>query len=203
MIQLLDRKVRQMHAALEGLSTDDLSTIELTTGATPTLYYAAIDFSGNQVNLANTATLLVTNIACLKDHLKAWCQKNGRPFEGDDLINSDREVPIVHDLWNLDKHAELNRPPRSGFRPEIRNLRRPLRLSTGTGAGSEALFMFDPRTGTMTFRASGTGSVSLQLQGEVVDESGRVVGEFSAICEKAAVGWEGALLRAGVPIPAR
>jgi hypothetical protein len=203
MIELLDKKVRQMHAALEGLSTEDLSAIEVTTGITPAMYYAAIDFSGNQVNLANIATLLLANIACLKDHLKTWCQKNGRPFDGDDLINSNRDVAIVHDLWNLDKHAELKRPPRSGFHPEIRRLHRPLALSIGPGTEGEAMFMFDPRTGAMTVPASGTGSVSLQLRGEVVDESGGVLGDFSAICEKAALGWEGALLKAGVPIPTR
>ena len=50
--------------------------------------------------------MLLNNIACLKDHLKSWCKKNNKPFAGDQLINSNRDVAIIHDLWNLDKHAE-------------------------------------------------------------------------------------------------
>jgi hypothetical protein len=203
MIDLLDRKVRQMHAALAGLSTTDLSTIEVATGSTPTTYYTSINFSGDDIELANVATLLVTNIACIKDHLKAWCQKVGRPSEGDDLINSNRDVAIVHDLWNIDKHAQLHRPPRSGFCPAVRNLHRPMTLSTGPRAGGAADFVFHPRTGTMAVRTRGNGSVSFQLRGEVVDERGFVVGEFATICDNAATQWEAVLLKAGVSIRAR
>ena len=202
MIQVLDKKVRQMHAALAGRKTEDLSTISLLTASTPTSYCAVIDFSGSQIDLANVATLLVANIACLKDHLKAWCQANHQPFDGDNLINSYRDVAIVHDLWNVDKHAEL-KGTRSGIRPAIKNLQRLLALSTGSEAGSEAVFMFDPRTGTMTTRTTGGGSVSLSLKADIVDENGKLVGDFSTICESAALQWEGALTRAGVPIPER
>ena len=37
----------------------------------------------------------------------------------DQLIDSNRDVAIIHDLRNLDKHAELNRPSRSGLSPRL------------------------------------------------------------------------------------
>ena len=205
MLDLLDRKIRQMHESLGNLEESDLSSIKPEQAATPHGYYCKVDFSQGKTDagLANIATLLITNIACMKDHLKVWCSKNNKVFEGDTLINSDENVALIHDLWTTEKHAELNSKPRSGHHPNIQCLNQALSLSTGTSAGSAAGFIFDPRTGEMKTQIQGDGGVKLAITAQVVDEHGALLGEFSVICEKATAAWEQALKRAGVAIPAR
>lgn len=205
MLDLLDRKIRQMHEALGDLKDSDLSSIKPERLSTHRGFYFKVDFSqGNtEAGLANVASLLITNIACMKDHLKVWCTKNNKIFEGENLIDSDKNVALVHDLWNIDKHAELNRAPRSGHHPRIQGLSQMLSLSTGTSAGSSAMFTIDPRTGEMKTQTQGGGSVKRVITGQVVDEHGALLGDFAEICEKATAAWEQALNRAGVAIPAR
>lgn len=162
-----------------------------------------IDFSeGNTgAGLANIASLLVANIACMKDHLMVWCSINNRVFTGERLIDSDKNVALIHDLWNIDKHAELNRTPRSGHRPRIQGLHQALCLSTGQGADSSAAFTFDPLTGGVKVLTQGSGSVTLAITGQVIDEHGTQLGDFADISEKATAAWEKELSRAGVIIP--
>jgi len=205
MLELLDRKIRQMHAALGGLEESDLSSIAPERIITPHVYYLLVDFNQGttEVGLANIASLLIANIACMKDHLKAWCAKNGKSFDGENLINTNKDVAIVHDLWNMDKHSDLNRPPRSGHRPKVQNLRQSLNLSTGTNAGSSTEVTIDSRTGRMKTERKGGGSVNLVINGDVVDEYGVLLGDIASICERATTAWEQTLSRAGVPVPAR
>ena len=202
MFAMLDRRVRQMHLALADAKTSDLSSLEIERAVTAEGFYCAINFNEgtSEAELANVATLLVANIACMKDHLKVWCKKNSSPFEGDNLINTNGSVAIVHDLWNTDKHAELTTPPRSGHRPRLENLKRVLRLSSGDQAGSGSFFSFDPRTGTVLTGTSGSGAVQLALDAQVVDEHSSPLGDFTTLCEQAIAAWEQELKKAGVPL---
>jgi len=203
MIETLDRKIRQMHLALENIKNEDFSKIKMERGETVEGYYCEINFndSTSDVELANIASLLVSNIACLKDHLKIWCKKHGRSFEGDKLIDSNLSVALVHDLWNVDKHAELNKPPRSGHHPKLTGFRRTLALSSGAQKGSSSSFSFNPRTGEVIIGTSGSGAVQIELFAQIVDENNTVLGLLSTICKQAAAAWEQELKKAGVPIP--
>lgn len=205
MLDLLDRKIRQMHEALDDLKDSDLSAIKLECLSTHEGFYFKVDFSqGNtEAGLANIASLLIANIACMKDHLKVWCLKNNKVFEGENLINSDKNVALIHDLWNTDKHAELNRVPRSGHCPRVQGLSQTLTLFTGTSAGSRAVFTIDPRTGGIKTQTQGDGSVKLVITGQVVDEHGDRLGDFAEICEKATAAWEQELNQSGITIPSR
>lgn len=203
MSEVIQRKIKQMHAALEGLSTNDLSQIEVQVGGDEFHRYMKVDFNQNSdpVELANAASLLIANIASIKDHLKIWCKGNQTAFRGDALIDSNRSVALIHDLWNIDKHAELNRAPRSGILPSLKNLHTAMRLSSGTAAGSAVFMSFDPRTGQMSTGASGGGSVDLVLTGQVVDPNGVILGDFLQICTEAVDSWMDELALAGVPVP--
>lgn len=189
MIDVLDRKIRQMHAALAGLATDDLSTIKPQFGEVSGIYYMKVDFNEgtDEIALANTASLLITNIASIKDHLKVWCTRQG--------------VALIHDLWNIDKHAELNKTPRSGHTPKLHGLRKNLTLSTGTAAGAGAFFSMDPHTGKISVGTSGGGAVQLALAAQIIDENGNVLGDFTSICTQAVDEWAKALSLAGVQLP--
>ena len=200
MLDTLDRKIRQMHASLDAIATEDLSGVEPQLETGPTYVSMSVDFNADsdQIQLANAATLLVANIASLKEHLKAWCKLKGVHFNGDALINSNNAVALIHDLWNVDKHAELTSKPRSGSIPELRDIRQALVLSTGTEAGSGAFYSMDPRTGKVTTGSSGGGSMKLSLTAQVVDKDGHSLGELSYLCTEAVAAWEKEFAAVGV-----
>src|ERR1700692_4676107 len=120
----IEQKLEQLYAALRELQvTEKLSSIKPTVKRVGNEYLTSIDFTqgADRATAANRVSLLLNNIACLKDHLKSWCKKNGKAFTGDHLIDSNRDVAIIHDLWYVDKHAELNRPSRSGLSPRFQH----------------------------------------------------------------------------------
>jgi hypothetical protein len=203
MLDLLDRKLRQMHAALGALSSSDLTSIQPQVTRTDTHLYISVDFNQNSdaVALANAASLVVANIASLKDHLKAWCKKQGIAFDGDRLINSNFSVALVHDLWNVDKHAELNTQPRSGHLPRLVGLSTALSISSGPAAGASAFYSVDPRTGKVTTGTMGGGKLEFALVAQIVDEKGAILGDFTQVCVEAAEAWSAALKTAGVALP--
>ena len=194
-----------MHKALGDLKNEDLSQLKTEYSETEYGFYRKLDFNQGQpdVQLANTATLLIANIASIKDHLKAWCGENNKSFEGDKLIDSNIDVATIHDLWNIDKHASLNRPPRSGQTPKLINITQQLSVSTGAGGPSSASFSMYPRTGEMKVQTTGSGSVSLVIDAEIVNENNANIGKFADTCERATSAWEKALITAGVPVPSR
>jgi hypothetical protein len=164
--------------------------------------YAEVDFSNgvSDAELANIVSLCIANIACLKDHLKAWCLTHTKPFHGETLIDSNRDVGIIHDLWNRDKHFELKKS-RSGFFPEIRNISRAASVSTQPKAGSWVMMTFDPATGQVETR--GDGKVELVVDADVVDSTGARLGRLTKIAERAISEWETAMLAAGIAVPPR
>lgn len=203
MLDLLNQKLRRMYAALAGLSSDDLSVIQPRITEGFGYSYTEVDFNQHtdEIALANSAFLLVANIASLKDHLKAWCKKQGIAYRGDALINSNRAVALIHDLWNVDKHAELNVSPRSGIKPKLQNIETALSITSGTQAGSGAFFSMDPLTGKITTGVTGSGSVQLALVAQIADESGNVIADFTQTCSEAIDAWSATFQAAGIPCP--
>lgn len=203
MLDVLDRKVRQMHAALRTLGTSNLSGVvpEITQSESYTAI--SLDFGRNAdpIELANRASLLIANIASLKDHLRGWCKSKGLPFNGDRLIDTNRSVALVHDLWNVDKHAELTSAPRSGHIPKLRDVRQSLQLTTGTSPDSIVFATIDPRTGKLVTGGSGGGGVTLTLIATIADELDNPLADFGATCSEAITAWEAELRAAGVPLP--
>jgi hypothetical protein len=199
---LLTLRLKQMHAALAATKSSDLSGIEVRVSQTSTFVGIEIDFTSgaDAVDLANQATLLTNNVASLKDHLKIWCGRNGAEFRGDALINSNKSVALIHDLWNVDKHVEL-RTPRSGSRPALRNLRTTFVLSSGEEPGSSVRMTLDMRSGTWIKQTRGGGDAGFALTGEIVDGNGAVVGEYLDTCKQAISAWEATLRTAGVAVP--
>lgn len=183
MDDLMNRRVKQMHAALGGLQSDNLLAIKPVIQRGFDHVHVNVDFSqgSDEIELANAAQLVTANIASLKDHLAVWCEQNGKQFLGDQLINTNKAVALVHDLWNVDKHAVLSRPPRSGIRPCLRNVGTVLNLSTGREVGAVAFFSIDPLTGAITHGTEGSGRVSLRLVADVLDEHGNFVAHFNDI----------------------
>ena len=194
----IEQKLEQMYAALRELHvTEKLSSIKPKTKRVGNQFVTSIDFTegADRATAANRVSLLLNNIACLKDHLKAWCKKNGKPFTGDQLIDSNRDVAIIHDLWNLDKHAELNRPSRSKLSPRLAQSAHTSLMFKG---GSE------PASVTLPFFQGGviqaTGAASLRISAGVVDKDGNGLGDLEAIALRAVAAWEAEFVKAGMKL---
>lgn len=201
----LERKVRQMNAAVGNTVDPDISKVVAQTGLTAEgLQFFKVDANAgvDPIELDNKASQLIANIACLKDHLKAWCQRNNIPFGGEALIDSNRSVALIHDLWNTDKHAVLSRPPRSGIRPELKDLQRVISMSSGTQPGSMSFLSWD-RTGAMRSSSTeGGGSTTLRLHARIVDSAnGETVADFMVTCQEAVSAWETEMKNSGVVLP--
>jgi hypothetical protein len=199
----LVRRVRRVRHAL-GLTRDEaVEAIKVHHSSTERGQATLVDFNQGRSleELENVAFSLLANIASLKDHLKSWCKSNGVQFRGDTLINANRDVAIVHDLWNIDKHAELDRAPRSGLKPALRELRQSMVLSSGTTAGSAVSFSLDPRTGRPVIQTTGGGSAALVIDAQVVDENGTILGTLQGICASTLDAWEKEMLASGIILP--
>lgn len=88
----IEQKIEQMYKALDDMDvTDRLPSVKPQFARVGGELYAAYDFGkgADTATAANRVSQLLANIACLKDHLKVWCDRNGKPFAGDTLINSD------------------------------------------------------------------------------------------------------------------
>jgi hypothetical protein len=199
-IQELNQRVERIYNSISILEKKDPIGIKKEITLSNDYQNMSVDFGGNksEAELKNSVFSLVSNIASIKDYIKAWCIKNGKPFNGESIINSNKNVAVVHDLWNIEKHYELDKPPRSGCTPKIRNLRQSLQIFTGPDKGSHASFTMDPVTGEMKMETGGSGSVSLRITGEVIDENGKGLGDIFSICSKAIEAWEAELKNLGV-----
>jgi hypothetical protein len=193
----LHQKLEQLYAALgELLVTEKLSSIKPTTKRVGNEFVTSIDFTKgtDDATAANRVSLLLNNIGCLKDHLKAWCKKNDKPFTGDQLINSNRNVAIIHDLWNLDKHAEWDRPSRSGLSPRLQHP--PCTGLTFKGGGPMMVTMGMFEGGII----QAAGEASLRIAASVVDKDGNGLGDLETIALRAVAAWEAEFVKAGMTL---
>jgi len=186
----IEQKIEQMYKALEEMQiTEKLPSVKPEIKPTAVSVSFSYDFSkgADAATAANRVSQLVANIACLKDHLKVWCNRQNKPFAGDTLIDSNMEVAIVHDLWNLDKHAELNRPSRSGLSPRLENPPRSTMVLKGE-PGKPSPDFFIPIGGSGGPIQTNAGA-SLRIVANVVDKDGNRIGNLEDICEKAVTAW--------------
>lgn len=195
----VDQKLKQLYAALAEMQvTEKLPLIRPTTKISGNQFVTSIDFTlgTDRATAANRVSLLLNNIASLKDHLKLWCKKNGKPLTaGDDLINSNKDVAIIHDLWNLDKHAELNRS-RSGLSPRLlEDARTALTLK---GGGNVPPMVTIPLFGGGATQAQ--GEASLRIVAIVVDKDGKSLGDLEAVSLRAVAAWEAEFVKTGVKL---
>jgi len=194
----INKRLKRIHKSLYNLDEDVLLAKPNKTINKDGFFF--IDFSQekNAEDLEIAVYSVIHNIASIKDHLKEYCNKNSKIFKGDNLINSNSDVAIVHDLWNIDKHAKLNQLSRSGKIPKLIKLSQNLKLSTGVGKNSSVEISFDPKTGKQSMKTTGDASATLNIDAEIIDENNNLLGNLSSICNNAISSWENELKNVGV-----
>lgn len=201
----MNMRLRQMHAAMGEVAVSDLSRLgfrKRKKGETAVFDVFDIDFSlgADDAQLNNIVESLLHNLGSLRDHLQAYCDASGRKFEGDDLINSNLDVGVVHDLWNRSKHPNPNRS-RSKLFPRLKNIRRTMRVMP-TSDDATIEFVIDPRTGQPTVR-TGDANATVEVFAEVFDNRGQKIGLLMDIAQRAISAWEAEMTKVGLPLPAK
>jgi hypothetical protein len=202
----VEDRLKRLYAALAGMKvTERLPSMRPTTHQEGHRADISFDFTNgiDPATAANRVSLLLNNIACLKDHLRQWCNKNGKAFTGEELLGTNRDAAIIHDLWNWDKHGESNRNSRSGFHPRI-----------GRDAHTALVLKGDSKSNrvgvTIPLVGGGStqvyGDASLRIVATVVDMNGNQIGDLEPIALRAIAAWEAEFAKVGIkldPLPQR
>ncbi len=149
------------------------------------------DFRGDKSpeDLVNDAFTLIHNVASLRDHLKKWAQANGRdPKKVDETIRSSRDLCIIMDLWDNDKHGGTRRDGgRSTLSPRLDEVDRALRLRPLPRKNSGVMVQWG-QDGRL--HASGDGTATVDTSGTVRDAEGQPIGDLQEIVACAVEAWE-------------
>jgi hypothetical protein len=147
------------------------------------------DFTGGDstAQLEFELMRLIQEIGAFPDHLRRRLKDIGckhRLTEVEPFFMSSRACRIVHDLNNVDKHANHDRQGGwSNESPEIRKYDRLAQCKVG-GGKSRAGIMFD-MTGKP--RSFGDGDTAAVTTGEVHDKAGKLIGMAHDLIEEALV----------------
>ncbi len=179
------RRFRRIRAAFGDVSQLHLEAAPAALVSSPTSARVFQDWSGgrSQEHMEKDLNSILAEVTGLMDRAKGWMNAQGRDEQlVPTFMKGNRSVALMQDLANADKHQELTRPPFSGHRPRLANVRRVMR-TVGT------LQMQMGRDGRMI--ATGPGSASLILTGEILDENGVLLAELDAVIDEALSQWEG------------
>jgi hypothetical protein len=195
----LQLRLQRIHDALTQTGGPVATAVKPVVTVTGNTLQFSIDFreGKSDAELANHLGSLIAAVASVKDHLKVWCAEKGIPFGGETLINTNRDVAIIHDLWNRDKHGELSKS-RSGLFPSLAHILRGAVLKTPKGGGHVAIRL---NPVSLDFATVDGDPAHVETDAIVVDAQGATIGSLLQIAERAIRAWEIAVTDAGVPLP--
>jgi hypothetical protein len=179
--ELLSR-LKRLHAAVGATNEFDLGKFGPKVSATG--FYQ--DFTGGLApeEIENLAHSAISHVAHLDNHLRRWAKANGKDLAiVRDEISKSGPLALLQDLANIEKHGPERGKGRSDKSPKLVEVERVLRLETGTKAGSGVFVTFHP-TGP-TVRASSGGTVSVVIDGRIVDQGGGTIADLHDTLSKA------------------
>jgi hypothetical protein len=147
--------------------------------------------------IQNLAWQIIRSIADLKDHLRSWAAANGKPKDDvDQAVRGSQELAIIMDLANYDKHGGHDRQGGqwSGTWPELKDIRRGLRITTGAVPGVIAGMRILPNGDIQT-----VGHAAITVLGEVELRGGRKL-DIGYVQQRAIEAWENLLRRFGLAV---
>jgi hypothetical protein len=198
----LSFRLQRIYAAIGAAQEFDMSKLPAKVVSTEHMFGIFQDFAGGMSDaaMANTAQLIIHNIASLHDHLRTWAAKNGKDKERVTAVfDASPPLQILYDLWNADKHGPTTRlkESRSEAFPRLTAIRRVMRLTARPGGG--VVMMLDRRGKTVV---SGEGSACAVVTGDVENKDGKPLGDLYEIEQQAVQAWEGLLKEFGVSVAA-
>ena len=159
------------------------------------------DWSGGRsdAELANTAHMLIYNIANLKDLLKKWGVRNGKDkTKVDSAFKSSQALKIIKDLSNNDRHGyDPKKRGNSGKSPRVDRITSIMRMTTKPEKGSFVSLTLN-RQGVPQIAGSGTGKVI--ITGDILDGAGNKIGDLHETALEAVKIWQSVLGDFGVKV---
>lgn len=160
----------------------------------------------SQEQLKNDALEAVAAVANLYDHLRSFARKRGRDLdEVDRVIRNSRELSVLMDLNNAEKHGEETRGPGrwSGLRPRLGEVTKALRFMGGSTPPSFSITI-DPGQ-RKYWNPQVQGEAASVIVADVIDEKGKKIGDgdLVGIIETGLIAYEQMLTTWGVSLPPR
>ena len=133
----------------------------------------------NKSETTNIAFVIIEHLAKLKDHLKN--EMGDRKQLVEDHINQSLELQLIMDLSNAEKHGyPLSRPERSQRSPRLQDIGADLTIPP------QGELLIDIGTEIVVE----PGNCQIRVQADVLDKSGALICQWSAMIDKALAEWE-------------
>jgi len=194
-------RIDRIYAALGEVQETDISNIKPKVRGDRHKIRIYQDWMGGlkEADITNLANSLIANIASLEYRLEQWAHHNNKD-KGvvDKIFKASKELKIIHDLWNNDKHGYPPRQPsKSGLCPRADKFNRVLQMVTKAEEGSSMCLTFN-RQGAQQIK--GAGAAKVIITGDILDKDGNKVGDFYSTVSKALEAWERVLDIFGIKI---
>jgi hypothetical protein len=196
--QLME-KVERLRAAIHVAEERDVASVRVKITQTQDRIEMRHDFRGGMADpeIQNLAWQIIRSIADLKDHLRAWAAANGKPKDDvDKAVRGSKDLALLMDLANYDKHGGHDRQGGqwSGTWPELKNIRRGLRITTAAAPGAIAGMQILPNGEIRTF-----GDTAITILGEIELRDGRKL-DIGYVQQRAIEAWEDLFRRFGLAV---
>lgn len=193
--------VQRLYAAIGAIEETDISKFmpKVISNGNRVGFYQ--DWSGGRTDavLANTAHILIYNIANLKDLLKKWAVRSCKDkTKVDDAFKSSQALKIIKDLSNNDRHGyDPKKRGNSGKSPRVDRITSIMQMTTKPEKGSFVSLTLN-RQGVPQIAGSGTAKVL--ITGDILDKDGNKIGDLYKTELEAIRVWENVLDDFGVEL---
>jgi hypothetical protein len=198
----LTLKIKRIYKAVDAVIETDVDKLKpriIKDGKKIEVYQ---DFSGGRssAEIENIASILIYNVANLKDHIRNWADNNGKDkARVNAAFRSSPELKIVKDLSNNDRHGyDPTHRSNSGMSPRIDKINTIMKMITKPEKGSVVGYTIN-RQGAQ--KVIGNGNAKVIITGDILDRDGKKIGDLYKTLLKAINNWEEVLREFGVQIP--
>ncbi|MEW6776443.1 MAG: hypothetical protein AB1405_09130 [Bdellovibrionota bacterium] len=192
-------RIRRIYSAIDATEDDEISEITVTRTFTRTDNKISVEenFRGGlkDEELSNHIHSLIHNIANLHDHLCRWATSKGHDKSiVTQAAEACFELQVIRDLSNNDKHGyPSGRKTKSGRKPKLGELRRPLEISAG-GTASPSTVIKLGTDGTLKIQ----GNAKVIMTADILDFDNQRIGDLRKFALVAVSTWENLLARLGL-----
>lgn len=183
----VSRRLREIYAAIGDTVDEDLSHFPALVIAGNGMIGMYLDFAGglSPEQVKNRVQILIYNVANFPAYLRKWARVNGKP---DDVIDETEQsslpLQVMKDLANIDRHADADRRGgHSGKSPQLGEVQRALRMTTGDTPGS-LIGLVVTREGPRVVGSEGSHA-EVTISGPILDGNGAVIGDLHAMATEA------------------